>query len=121
MDTPTAAILAYEKDSVVFCSGRFTNYRNPLLKLASILNTLIEQSDQDSLIEQSHQVTLKAKHFLFNTSTSECNKHTHLQNLSVQSKFGDSAQMERWRFCRAWHQLMSGFHPKQFSFSLQAS
>ena len=48
-------------------------------------------------------------------STSE----DHLQTLSVQSKFADSAELET--SCRTWHQLLSSLHPGQLSFLLRAA
>ena len=48
-------------------------------------------------------------------STSE----DHLQTLSVQSKFADSAELET--SCRTWHRLLSSLHPGQLSFLLRAA
>ena len=48
-------------------------------------------------------------------STSE----DHLQALSVQSKFADSAELET--SCRTWHRLLSSLHPGQLSFLLRAA
>ena len=45
-------------------------------------------------------------------STSE----DHLQTLSVQSKFADSAELET--SCRTWHRLLSSLQPGQLSFLL---
>ena len=73
--------------------------------------------EQLSSLPTARSLYLKAKHLLFNTITADCD--SHLQNLSVQSKFGDSAQMER--SCRTWHRLMSGFHPGQLLFLLRAA
>jgi len=80
----------------------------------SLLKSACEQL---SLLPTARSLYLKAKHLLFNTITSE--SETHLQTLSVQSKFGDSAQLER--SCRTWHCLTSGFHPGLLSFLLQAA
>jgi len=54
---------------------------------------------------------------LFGKITSEC--EAHLRTLSVQSKFADSAKLER--SCRTWNRLMAGFHPGQLSFLLWAA
>ena len=42
----------------------------------------------------------------------------HLQSLSAQSKFSDSAELET--SCRTWNQQLSGFHPGQLSLLLHA-
>ena len=43
----------------------------------------------------------------------------HLQSLSVQSKFQNSAELET--SCRTWNRLVMGFHPGQLSFLLRAA
>ena len=43
----------------------------------------------------------------------------HLQTLSVQSKFQNSAELET--SCRTWNRLVMGFHPGQLSFLLRAA
>ena len=60
---------------------------------------------------------LEAKHHLVKETRSQC--ENHLQTLTVQSKFGDSAKLEAT--CGSWNRLMSGFHPGQLSFLLRAS
>lgn len=42
-----------------------------------------------------------------------------MQTLSVQSKFGNSAELES--SCRTWDRLLAGFHPGQLSFLLPAA
>ena len=43
----------------------------------------------------------------------------HLDTLSVQSKFKDSACLET--YCGTWNRLLLGCHPGQFSFILRAA
>ena len=64
-----------------------------------------------------HYNYVNAKHLLSDNLKSEC--ETHLQTLSVQSKFCDPAKVER--SCRTWHQLMSGFHLGQLLFLLHTA
>ena len=61
--------------------------------------------------------SLTAKAQLAKTVTSDC--ESHLNHLSVQCKFLDSARLET--SCRTWNKLLSGFHPGQLSFLLRAS
>jgi len=60
---------------------------------------------------------LKAKHQLSDETKSRY--ENHLQTLSVQGKFNDSAKLEAT--CGSWNRLLSGFHPGQLSFLLRAS
>ena len=60
---------------------------------------------------------LKAKTQLTQYNKSQC--ENHLQTLTVQSKFGCSAELES--SCKTWNRLLAGFHPGQLSFLLQAA
>jgi len=60
---------------------------------------------------------LKAKHQLLDET--KCHCESHLQTLSVQGTFSDSAKLEGT--CGSWNCLLSGFHPGQLSFLLRAS
>ena len=58
----------------------------------------------------------QTKHLLRDYTASR--SKDHLQKLSVQSKFGGSAELEE--SCKTWNWLLSGFHPGQLSFLLHA-
>ena len=60
---------------------------------------------------------LTAKRQLSEETKSCC--ENHLQTLSVQCKFNDSAKLEAT--CGSWNCLLSGFHPGRLSFLLRAS
>ncbi|XP_065896220.1 uncharacterized protein [Dysidea avara] len=53
------------------------------------------------------------------TSKITSDSEAHLNQLTVQCKFLDSARLET--SCRTWNKLMTGFHPGQLSFLLRAS
>ena len=64
---------------------------------------------------RSLYVTAKTQLLSEVKSTSE----DHLQTLSVQCKFADSAELET--SCRTWNRLLSSMHPGQLSFLLRAA
>ena len=64
---------------------------------------------------RSLYVTAKTQLLSEAKSTSE----DHLQTLSVQCKFADSAELET--SCRTWNRLLSSMHPGQLSFLLRAA
>ena len=72
---------------------------------------------QLSSLPAARSLYLKAKHQLLSDTKSDC--VNHLQTLSVQCKFEDSAKLEAT--CSTWNRLLSGFHPGQLSFLLRAS
>jgi len=53
------------------------------------------------------------------TSIIVSDSETHLNQLTVQYKFLDSAKLES--SCRTWNKLLAGFHPGQLSFLFRAS
>jgi len=53
------------------------------------------------------------------TSITVSDNEAHLNQLTVQCKFLDSAKLET--SCRTWNKLLSGFHPGQLSFVLRAA
>ena len=69
---------------------------------------------QLSKFPSARSLYIKAKHLLRDDTTRQC--EDHLQSLSVQSKFGDSAALEA--SCKTWNKLLSTFHPGQLSFLL---
>lgn len=78
---------------------------------------LMAAKEQLSALPSARSLYLKAKSRLLNDTKSTC--QSHLQTLSVQSKFEDSAKLETT--CRTWNRLLSGLHPGQLSFILRAS
>ena len=78
---------------------------------------MLSACEQLSSIPTARSLYVKAKHLLSTNIKSQCD--THLQTLSVQCKFGDSAKLEE--SCKTWNRLMSGFHPGQLSFLLWAT
>ena len=78
---------------------------------------LLSAREQLSSIPTARSLYIKAKRLFCNNIKSQCD--THLQTLSVQCKFRDSAKLEE--SCKTWNRLMSGFHPGQLSFLLRAA
>jgi len=72
---------------------------------------------QLSSLPAAQSLYLKAKRQLLSGTKSDC--VNHLQTLSVQCKFEDSAKLEATY--GTWNHLLSGFHPGQLSFLLRAS
>ena len=72
---------------------------------------------QLSLLPTARSLYVRAKTQLLSEVKSTC--EDHLQTLSVQCKFADSAELET--SCRTWHQLLSSLHPGQLSFLLRAA
>ena len=73
---------------------------------------------QLSVLPSARSLYLKAKTQLTQYNKSQC--ENHLQTLTVQSKFGCSAELES--SCKTWNRLLAGFHPGgQLSFLLRAA
>ena len=78
---------------------------------------LMRAHEQLSSLPTARSLYMKAKKLLSNNIKSNCN--THLQTLTVQCKFADSAQLED--SCKTWNRLIAGFNPGQLSFLLRAA
>ena len=63
-------------------------------------------------LPSARSLYLEAKHQVILSTKTQCDDH--LQTLSVQSKFGSSAELEN--SCKTWNRLLAGFHPGQLSF-----
>ena len=72
-------------------------------------------SKRHTLVQRCYKVNWQNQLLIEVKGTSE----EHLQTLSVQSKFADSAELETP--CRTWHRLLSSLHPGQLSFLLRAA
>jgi len=89
--------------------GLDLHFGNVLLQLqsqdCSILSAAWSHLSSMPLVRSLYKTATKAQ--LTKTVISDC--ETHLNHLSVQCKFLDSARLKT--SCRIWNKLLSGFHP----------
>ena len=78
---------------------------------------LMRAREQLSSLPTARSLYMKAKKLLSDNVKSNCS--THLQTLTVQCKFADSARLED--SCKTWNRLIAGFNPGQLSFLLRAA
>ena len=117
------------KLSLLACVSSSSDLRLQELNLQLRLGSAALQiQDTDYSILSSAKKQLSAfpsARSLYVTAKKQLREHTkmqcedHLQSLSVQSKFQNSAELET--SCRTWNRLVMGFHPGQLSFLLRAA
>ena len=127
---PSVSLVSREaKLSLLSCVSTSADSRLQELGLHLHLgNVLLQLQLQDYSIlsaAQSHLSSMPLARSLYKTAKAQLTKlvtkdcESHLNDLSVQCKFLDSARLET--SCRMWNKLLSGFHPGQLSFLLRAS